>query len=126
MNLTEKQANEIYKGLKQGEFLKDKLAKTETALDNCLKLREDYKIQVQKQNELIKSKDKLLNSETEVFNSEKLVLESNIKRLEDDLRISEKQGKKLAKKKFWNGFAVGGVSVAVIGTATAFYLITNK
>ena len=57
ISLTEAQKNEIYKGLKQNEYLKERLNKTESALTKAQDLISVQKTQIADQKQLINLKD---------------------------------------------------------------------
>ena len=125
INISQSQATEIYKGLKQNEFLKTVVAKQEKELNNAQRLIADQKKSLDKFTELVRLKDEALLNQKE---QEKLRVESlnvEIKRLNDLTDVQVKIAKKDGRKKFWNGFAIGGVTVGILGTAAVIYLISN-
>ena len=120
------QITEIFKGLKQNDYLKMRLDKTEKSLESADKVINEQKSSMATQSEIIKVKDKLIAGEVAKCAKEKEVLTANIEILNNTIEIMKIDQKKQNRKKFWNGVKVGGISVAVIGGATAFYLISKK
>ena len=120
------QITEIFKGLKQNDYLKMRLDKTEVSLGNADKVIKEQKTAIETQTKIITVKDNLITGEIAKCSKEKDVLNANISILNNTIEIMKIDAKKEGRKKFWNGVKVGGVSVAVIGGATAFYLISKK
>lgn len=120
------QVSEIFKGLKQNEYLKMRLDKTEKSLETADKVINEQKSSIATQAEIIKVKDTLIKGEIAKCGKEKDVLNANIEILNNTIEIMKIDQKKQNRKKFWNGVKVGGTSVAVIGGATAVYLISKK
>ena len=120
------QITEIFKGLKQNDYLKMRLDKTEKSLESADKVINEQKSAISTQTEIIKVKDNLIAGEVAKCAKEKEVLNANIEILNNTIEIMKIDQKNQNRKKFWNGVKVGGISVAVIGGATAFYLISKK
>lgn len=102
-----------------------RLDKTEKSLEIADKVINEQKSAINTQSEIIKVKDKLIAGEIEKCGKEKEILNANIQILSNTIEIMKIDQKKQGRKKFWNGVKVGGISVAVIGGATALYLISK-
>lgn len=120
---TDAQVSEIFKGLKQNDYLKMRLEKTETSLANADKVINEQRSAIETQGNIITVKDNLIAGEIAKCAKEKEVLNANIEILSNTIEILKIDHKKDSRRKFWNGVKVGGLSVAVIGGATAAYLI---
>lgn len=123
-SIPEVQIPEIYKGLKQNEYLKIRLQKTETALSSANQLinEQDKALAVGKT--LLNAKDEAIGTMQEISKQEKIVAEErenqlkiDISMLKTDIDRIEIESKSKQRKKFWNGIKIGGVSVAVLGAA---------
>ena len=123
-NIPETQIPEIYKGLKQNEYLKNRLQKTENALSNANQLinEQDKAITVSKS--LLTAKDEAMGTIVEISKQDKIIAEEREKQLNIDIsylqaqmEIVKKEAEIHQRKRFWNGLKVGGVSVAVLGVA---------
>ena len=124
--IPDSQVTELYKIVKQNDYLKMRLDKTEKSLESADKVINEQKSSIATQSEIIKVKDKLIAGEVAKCAKEKEVLTANIGILNNTIDIMKIDAKKDKRKSFWNGVKVGGISVAVIGGATAFYLISKK
>lgn len=124
IEIPESQVKEIYKGLKQGEYLKVRLDKTEKALKDASDLITEQKSALENSASLVKAKDQMLKNNEEIFSQEKVIYDSRITSLQADYKILQETSKKEARKKMWNGIKIGGVSVAVLGLG-AFLLINR-
>ena len=123
-NIPETQIPEIYKGLKQNEYLKNRLQKTENALSNANQLinEQDKAITVSKS--LLTAKDEAMGTIVEISKQDKIIAEEREKQLNIDIsylqaqmEIVKKEAESNQGKRFWNGVKIGGVSVAVLGVA---------
>lgn len=119
-NIPESQIPEIYKGLKQADYLKLRLQKTEITLNsaNALIIEQEKAISVSKdllksKDQIIATKDEILKQESAAASEKEFQMKTDIYKLQNDLLIS----KKTQNKKFWTGIKIGGLSVAVIGVA---------
>lgn len=124
ISLPEAQVKEIYKGLKQGEYLKVRLDKTEKALKDASDLITEQKSALANSASLVKAKDQMLKNNEEIFSQEKVIYDSRITSLQADYKILQQTSKTEAQKKMWNGIKIGGVSVAILGVG-AFLLINR-
>lgn len=119
-NIPVTQIPEIYKGLKQADYLKLRLQKTEITLNsaNALIIEQEKALSVSKdllksKDQIIATKDEILKQESAAASEKEFQMKTDIYKLQNDLLIS----KKTQNKKFWNGIKIGGLSVAVIGVA---------
>lgn len=124
ISFPESQVKEIYKGLKQGEYLKVRLDKTEKALKDASDLITEQKSALANSASLVKAKDQMLKNNEEIFSQEKVIYDSRITSLHADYKILQQTSKTEAQKKMWNGIKIGGVSVAILGVG-AFLLINR-
>ena len=100
-----------------------RLDKTEVSLGNADKVIKEQKNAIETQAKIITVKDNLIAGEVAKCAKEKEVLNANISILNNTIDIMKIDAKKEGRKRFWNGVKVGGISVAVIGGATAAFLI---
>ncbi|MGD1319525.1 hypothetical protein [Chryseobacterium sp. 2R14A] len=114
--------SDVYKGLKQGEYLKDRLQKTEVTLKSAKELIIEQEKALDKCKVIISGKDEIIATKDEVFKQEKISaaererqLKSDITILKGDYQILQIESKTKQRKKFWTGVIIGGVSVAVLG-----------
>lgn len=124
-SLTNSQVAELYKIVKQNDYLKDRLGKTEKTLSSLERLTGEQKQIITKQDDLIKKTESLLSGAKAETT---LLLESKdieIDRLNAVLSETEKQIKRTGRKQLWKGIKIGGISVGVLGTAAALYLISK-
>lgn len=124
IEIPESQVKEIYKGLKQGEYLKVRLDKTEKALKDASDLIKEQKSALENSASLVKAKDQMLKNNEEIFSQEKNIYDSRITSLQADYKILKQTSKADARKKMWSGIKIGGVSVAILGIG-AFLLINR-
>lgn len=124
IEIPESQLKEIYKGLKQGEYLKVRLDKTEKALKDASDLITEQKSALENSASLVKAKDQMMKNNEEIFSQEKTIYDSRISILQADYKILQEISKKEARKKMWNGIKIGGISVAVLGIGA--FLLINK
>ena len=116
------QVAEIYKGLKQGEYLKVLNKKTEAVLQEANSIIAQQKVSISKHEEILDGKNTVIKKMEAQIVQEKELCEAQKEQLQNTIRIIELQGKKEGRNKFWNGVKVGGVSVAILGTAAIFLL----
>lgn len=124
IEIPESQLKEIYKGLKQGEYLKVRLDKTEKALKDASDLITEQKSALENSASLVKAKDEMMKNNEEIFSQEKIIYDSRISIFQADYKILQEISKKEARKKMWNGIKIGGISVAVLGIGA--FLLINK
>ena len=121
-SISEAQISELYKGIKQNEYLKVRLQKTEGTLNSANELISEQEKALTAGKILLKAKDEIIATNQEILKQEKIgslerenQLKSDIEILKGELSILEIQSKKTARKKLWTGIKIGGVSVAVLG-----------
>lgn len=128
-NIPEGQITEVYKGLKQNEYLKVRLQKTEIALSSANQLitEQDKALSVGKT--LLNAKDEAMETVLEISKQDKIVAEEREKKLNIDIsdlltqmEIVRKEAEIKQRKRFWSGVKIGGVSVAVLGVAGMIWL----
>ncbi|VEH22678.1 Uncharacterised protein [Chryseobacterium nakagawai] len=131
-NIPELQIPELYKGLKQNDYLKTRLQKTETALTSANQLinEQDKALAVSKN--LLNAKDEAMGTMLEISRQDKIAAEEREKQLNIDLsylqtqmEIVKKEAENKQRKRFWNGVKIGGVSVAVLGVAGLILMNNN-
>ena len=123
--IPDSQVTELYKIVKQNDYLKKRLKAAENSLNDANELINEHKVQRVKLDALIALQSDELKSTTEMYGKQIEVKNMQITDLNRQIEETVKQGKKTARKKFWNGFAFGGVTVGIIGTGTLIYLISK-
>ena len=123
--IPDSQVTELYKIVKQNDYLKKRNETAEKALNEANKMLIEYKSQRSKLDTVIALQSEELKTTSEMYGKQIEVKNMQLTDLSRQLDESVKQGKKTSRKKFWKGFAFGGVTVGIIGTATVFYLITK-
>ena len=111
---SDKQLSEIFKGLKQGEWLKEKLSRTETLLETSQGFINAQGIQLKSKDEIINVQEQMYDNLTYEYSQQKKADSLRIKILNNSLNIEKTKGK----KKFWTGSKVGfgvGVLASLIG-----------
>lgn len=123
-NISEAQIKEIYKGLKQNDYLKIRLQKTENSLSAAKNLISEQQKSISAAEKLAVAKDQTIANLEEIRKQENIVstekekqLSADISILKADLEILSKEAKNKQRKKFWNGVKAGAFSVAIIGIA---------
>ena len=122
---SEAQVNEIFKGLKQAEYLKIRLQKTEETLQNANKVVSQQKDIIISKTEAINLKDEIIKQNQIVYNKDKEILNSNIERLKNEKELIKLEYKKESRKQFWKGVKIGGITVGILGTGTVIYLLAK-
>ncbi|MHA7822479.1 hypothetical protein ACVVIH_06925 [Chryseobacterium arthrosphaerae] len=126
------QIPEIYKGLKQNEYLKVRLQKTETALTSANQLinEQDKALTVSKN--LLTAKDEAMGTVLEISKQDKIAaaekenqLNIDISFLKTEIDLVKKDAEIKQRKRFWNGFKIGFFSLSVLGV-TGLILLNNK
>lgn len=127
------QVPEIYKGLKQNEYLKARLQKTETTLSSANDLISEQDKALELSKNIIKSKDEVLGTIQEVYKQDKIAgaerenqLKIDVSYLKNEVEVIKLESKKEQRRKFWNGIKIGGVSVAFIGAAGLIWINQRK
>lgn len=113
-----KNTSEIYKGLKQGEYLKERLKVTENSLDDAKKLISSQRETIEKQFEVIGARKQMeetlefqLKNQEEMYNTK---VESLLITIEEN----KKEAKRYSTKSFWRGVKIGGITIGAAGLIT--------
>jgi len=131
-SIAEGQIPEVYKGLKQNEYLKTRLQKTETALSSANQLinEQDKALSVSKN--LLTAKDEAMGTVLEISKQDKIAaaerenqLNIDISYLQTQMEMVKKEAEIKQRRRFWNGVKIGGVSVAVLGVAGLILMNNN-
>lgn len=122
--LESNQIAEIYKGLKQGEYLKVRVQKTEGVLTEATLLIAEQKTAIAQSKEIINTKDVIIDNLNFQILKEKEIAEAEKEQLNNMLKAKDIVIKAEGKKKFWNGVKIGGISVGIAGVAAI--LLLNK
>ena len=118
------QVNEIYKGLKQGEYLKVRLDKTEKTLLDTSNIMGEQKNIIDNLTQTNTLKDKIIKDLNVKCTQEKEIKNVEIERLQKIMELNTTQAKKEARRKSTNSFILGaGIGVTV--TAVAILLLTK-
>lgn len=122
--LSDAQMSEIFKGLKQGEYLKVRLEKAEETLFSANKV-------ISEQTYIITNKDKVIGIKDTLYNSlvfqNKMDMEiknSEIDKLNETMKVNQKIYKSEKRKKFWSGVGYGAGG-AIVLTLVGVLLISN-
>lgn len=125
------QIPEIYKGLKQNEYLKIRLHKTETALSSANELVSEQEKTIAVSKTLIKSKDEIIGTIQEISKQDQASaaerekqLKSDVYILRTDIDLMQIENKKAQRKKFWGGVRTGVIGTAVL--AVMGFLVVNN
>lgn len=119
------QVTELYKIVKQNDYLKKRTTTAEKALNDANKLINEYKTQRSKLDAVIALQSEELKKTTEMYGKQIEVKNLQLTDLNQQLEQSYIDAKKQGKKKFWKGFTIGGITVGIIGTGTAIYFLTK-
>lgn len=120
--LNDTQIAEVYRGLKQGEYLKQRVKKAEDVVDQANGVISQQKQNIVKQDEIIKGKNEIIdNLQFQISNNQELY-DAQKEQLSNQIKIIELQSKKDGRRKFWNGVKIGGISVAVLGAGAIYFL----
>lgn len=119
--LTDTQLENVYKGLKQNEYLKVRVKQAEKTLDEAEKVMDNQKATIAKQNELVLAKDRYLDN---YKRQSELQLQSKDVEI-DRLNSVIVETKKDNRRQLWKGIRIGGITVGVLGGVAALYLITK-
>ena len=123
--IPDSQVTELYKIVKQNDYLKKRTTAAENALNDANKLISEYKVQRSKLDAIIALQSAELKKTTEMYGKQIEVKNLQLTDLNRQLEKSYVDAKKQGRKKFWKGFTIGGVTVGIIGTGTAIYLLTK-
>ena len=122
--LSDAQMSEIFKGLKQGEYLKVRLEKAEETLFSANKV-------INEQTYIITNKDKVIDIKDTLYNSlvfqNKMDMEiknSEIDKLNETMKVNQKIYKSEKRKKFWNGVGYGAGGTVIL-SLVGILLLSN-
>ena len=122
--LSDAQISKIFKGLKQGEYLKLRVEKAEETILSANKV-------IDEQTYIIANKDKVINIKDALYTSlvfqnkmDMEIKDSQIYKLNETMKVNEEIYKSDKKKKFWSGIKIGGV--VGVGIATTALLLILK
>ena len=122
--LSDAQISKIFKGLKQGEYLKLRVEKAEETILSANKV-------IDEQTYIIANKDKVINIKDDLYTSlvfqnkmDMEIKDSQIDKLNETMKVNEEIYKSDKKKKFWSGIKIGGV--VGVGIATTALLLILK
>lgn len=119
------QVSEVAKGLQQIPYLKARITSAEKALSEAEKLIREQEKDSQNDQKIIKNlNQQILNQQEQALKTED-IYRAEINILNAELKQEKKNTIKVGKKKFWNGFAIGGVTVGILGGATVIYLLSK-
>lgn len=119
---SEAQVSEIFKGLKQGEYLKTWRENAEKTMKLGDDLISEQKNTITKQGQIINTKDEIITNNQNIYNQDKEIFAAKNEQLQSILDLNKKIAKQDGRKKFWSGIKIGGFSVTVIGVAALLLL----
>lgn len=117
------QVSEIYKGVKQAEYLKIRLEKTESVLKTGESIINEQKGLLDKKDEIIALKNDLIETNKLNCEKQKEILGIEINQLTQESKVKIEFAKKEGRKKFWKGVKTGGIVGGVVTAAAVFFLI---
>lgn len=120
--MTDAQMSEVFKGLKQGEYLKIRVEKAEQTLVSANKVIDEQTYIIANKDKVITIKDTLYKSLVYQNSLDMEIKNAKIDQLNETMKVNEKIYKSEKRKKFWSGIKIGGV-VGVGITTTALLLI---
>ena len=122
--LSDAQMSEIFKGLKQGEYLKVRLEKAEETLFSANKV-------INEQTYIITNKDKVIDIKDTLYSSlvfqNKMNMEiknSEIDKLNETMKVNQKIYKSEKRKKFWSGVGYGAGGTVIL-SLVGILLLSN-
>lgn len=116
------QINQIFKGLKQNDYLKLRLGQTEKTLKDADNVISAQKETIIKNQQIVSEQKNLIAANQFKCEKDLELKDSEITRLNETLELQKKIAKKDSRKKFWNGVKIGGVSVAILGAVGVIFL----
>ena len=108
------QVNEIFKGLKQGEYLKIRVDKAEQTLVSADKIIEEQKSIIINKDKVIDIKDTLYKSLQYQNGLDMEIKNTKIDQLNETIKVNGEIYKSEKRKKFWSGIKYGAVGTIVI------------
>lgn len=112
------QVNEIFKGLKQGEYLKIRVDKAEQTLVSADKIIEEQKSIIINKDKVIDIKDTLYKSLQYQNGLDMEIKNTKIDQLNETMKVNENIYKSEKRKKFWSGLGYGttaGIIISIVG-----------
>ena len=122
--LSDAQISEIFKGLKQGEYLKVRVEKAEETLLSANKVIDEQTYIITNKDKVIGIKDALYNSLVFQNKMDMEIKNSKIDQLNETIKVNGDIYKSEKRKKFWSGIKIGGV--VGVGIATTALLLILK
>lgn len=116
------QLSEVYRGLKQGEYLKVRITKTEEVLEEANGIMNQQKQAMAQYAEIVKNKNLVIENLTFQIEKEKEICSAEKEQLNNTIKMNEIVLKAESKRKFWNGIKIGGLAVGIAGVATILLL----
>lgn len=121
--MTDAQMSEVFKGLKQGEYLKIRVEKAEQTLVSANKVIDEQTYIIANKDKVITIKDTLYKSLVYQNSLDMEIKNAKIDQLNETMKVNEKIYKSKERKKFWSGFKIGGVVGVGIATATMLLIL---
>ena len=125
------QVTELYKGLKQNEYLKTRLQTTENTLKSADKLILEQEKSIESAKSIIVAKDEIIKTKDEIYNQENKAsvereyrLKNDVSLLQQEYKFLQDDSKRQQRKKLWNGIAIGS-GIGIIATLASI-LIVNQ
>ena len=116
---TPEQLSEVYKGLKQGEYLKVRITKTEEVLEEANGIMNQQKQAMAQYGEIVKNKNLVIENLNFQIEKEKEICLAEKEQLNNIIKTNEIVLKAESKRKFWTGLATG----TIVGVAGALVTI---
>ena len=117
-SLTKGQVSEVYKGLVQGDYLKERLYKTEVSLYRLEGVSKEQDQIIIKQQGIISRQEGMIKGLEFQVKKEVELREVEIQKLKDIAEVNAKEARKTARKKYIKGIATGAVGTVVAGIVT--------
>lgn len=113
--LSKEQIDEVYKGLKQAEYLKVRLKKAEVALNNANNLIESLDEEIRLFKEALKAKDDIMLSTVEEHVQELNKKEIEYSRLNDTFESFKIKAKQQKERNLKRGIVIGVTTTLLAG-----------
>lgn len=117
--------NNIYQGLKQNDFLRELNRKNTEALEKADKLIKEEKAANAKLKAALEKSEQINESERKSYDLREQVLKNDLDTQMQINGVLKAENAAIGRKKWGQGFLIGGVTVAVVGTITVLYLTTR-
>ena len=122
--LSDAQISKIFKGLKQGEYLKLRVEKAEETILSANKV-------IDEQTYIIANKDKVINIKDALYTSlvfqnkmDMEIKDSQIDKLNETMKVNEEIYKSEKRKKFWSGVGYGAGGTVIL-SLVGILLLSN-